>query len=343
MVTVRIASLQVTPERLKAMIGKVDPESLAAHVLCQTGATDADVLCGPAYGEDAAAIEFPGGTLVVSTDPISLATERVGTLGVHVAANDVAASGADPRWLTCAIFLPDDDPVTIETVTEQLDSAADSAGVAIVGGHTEYNSDLARPLLSLTCLGPAARFVPTGGAEPGDRVLLTKGAGIEGTAILASDFRDALSEAGVSGETLERAESFYEEISVIAESRAVREHATAMHDPTEGGLTDGLVELASASGTEVAVERETVPIREETRACCTAMDVDPLRIFGSGALLATVPEVQCDAAIGAIEAEGIEVVEIGEVRATDEPKLVLDDEPIVEAVRDALYSLWEDA
>jgi len=323
------------------MVGKLPPDELRGHVFGRTGAADERVLQGPAYGEDAAAIALGDGILTVSSDPISLAAERVGTLGVPVACNDVAASGADPAWLTVVVFLPEDDSAVLEVISEQLHEAALDVGVAIVGGHTEYNPELSRPLLSLTAMGLTERFVPTGGAEPGDRVILTGGAGIEGTAILASDFREEARARGVSEETLDDAVGFFDEISVAPAARVLRETATAMHDPTEGGLVDGLLELASASGAVVAVERDRIPVREETRALCDAVDVDPLRIFGSGALVGTVPPDDVDATLDALRGTGIVAAEIGEVKAGDPAALVLNGERFESPVRDELYGLWE--
>ena len=319
------------------MLGKLDPDDLVNVVLSRTGAHDDDVVMGPQYGEDAAAIRFGDRLLVASSDPLSLARERLGTLAVHVASNDVAACGATPRWLTNVVFLPDDDPETLDVLTRQFDDAADALGVAIVGGHSEYTPALERPMVSMTALGVADEYVPTGGVEPGDRVLLTKGAGVEGTAILATDFRADLD---VPEATLDRAEEFFTEISVVPEAAVLREHATAMHDPTEGGVLNGLVEMAAASGVRLDVTRDAVPVREETAALCDAMGVDPLRIFGSGALLAAVPEGACDDAIGALEAEGIRASEIGVAVETDEPGVRLDDETVQDDVRDDLYDLW---
>ena len=339
------------------MTGKLGPEALAA-VLKATGADDAAVETGPAYGEDAAAVDLTGAesTLVVAADPLSLAADSVGELAVHVACNDVAASGADPRWLTHTLFLPDDDPERLRTVAEQVDATAAELGVAVVGGHTEVLPSLARPLCSMTALGTTDRFVSSGGAEPGDRLLLTTGAGIEATAILATDFREECAEAGVPAATLDAAAGFLDEVSVVPDAAAVRDAATAMHDPTEGGLLTALVETASASEAALAVERERVPVRPETEACCGALGVDPLATFGSGALLAAVPPERVDEATDALSAAGIAVGEIGEVRAVDEidevrtadegggsdpGTVLLDGDRIEDPPRDELYPFWE--
>ncbi|WP_256393973.1 AIR synthase family protein [Natronoarchaeum rubrum] len=320
------------------MVGKVDPETLA-RVLAGTGASSAAVGVGPGFGEDAAAIELGDRTLVVSSDPISLAAERIGTLGVHVACNDVAASGGDPEWLTSVLLLPGDaDDATIDAVVADLDREAAALDATIVGGHTEYVDQLERPLLSLTAIGTTERFVSTGGAEPGDRVVLTKGAGIEATAILATDFADELD---LPADAVDAAASFFESISVVPESRILREHATAMHDPTEGGVLGGLVELARAAEVGIELERTAVPVREETELVCDAMGVDPLRTFGSGALLATLPADRVDDALAALDDAGIEGAAIGRVVESERPGVDLDGEQFEEPPRDELYPLWE--
>ncbi|WP_280535663.1 AIR synthase family protein [Halopenitus sp. POP-27] len=335
------------------MTGKLDPEGLA-DFLGAVGADDPSVIQGAAYGEDAAAIDLGDRTLVVSADPISLAAERAGQLGIHVACNDVAVSGADPRWVTSTVFLPDEDPDTRRTLATQLDETASDLGVAIVGGHTEYLPAIDRPLLSMTAMGTTDRFLPSGGARPGDRLVLTTGAGIEATAILASDFAEECRAAGVEEATLEAARGFFDDVSVVPEAAAIREFATAMHDPTEGGLLTALHEMANAAGVRAEIHRSDVPIRPETRACCAAVGVDPLRTFGSGALLAAVPPNRTAEAIEAVESVSIAAATIGEILPTDGGSgdhggtdaggsVVLDGTLIPEPPRDDMYALWEAA
>ena len=322
------------------MIGKVPPDTLQAEVLGRTGAPDDRVLMGPQYGEDTAAIDLGDDILVVNTDPLSLAAEEVGTLAVNVVCNDVAASGARPAWVTNCMFLHDDDPDVIELVIDQVHAAATEHDIAIVGGHAEYSPDLDRPLLVLSAFGITDRYVPSGGADPGDRIILTAGAGVEGTAILATDFRDRLA-AEVDPEILDRAAGFIDDISVVDAAMAIRETATGMHDPTEGGVLAGLVEMAVAADHTFEIDRDTVPIRPETEILCAAMDVDPLRMFGSGALLATVPAEAAAEACAAIEETGTIATVIGTV--TDGPgEVAIDGARYADAPRDDLYDLWLD-
>lgn len=269
------------------MIGKIPHDLLEELVLDRTGADDPRVVQGPAYGEDTAAIRLDETILVINADPISLAVERVGTLGVDIACNDVAATGATPAWLSVVAFLPNPSPEPLDTVTAELDEEASRLGVAIGGGHSEYARALDHPMLVLTCLGLTDRYVPTGGANPDDVVLMTKSTGIEATAILATDFHDRV--VSVPAPVVEQARGDYDEVSVVIEALARGEFATAMHDPTEGGLLNGLIELAFASDVLLEIDGDAILFRGETRRLCDAVDIDPLTTFGSVSLLATIP------------------------------------------------------
>ena len=325
------------------MVGKVSPEDLEQFVFTRLGGRDASVAQGPAYGEDTAAIEVGGETLVINSDPISLAVDRVGTLGVNIACNDIAASGATPRWLTNVAILPDSDESEqlLDRITRQVDEAATDLGVSIVGGHAEYSAELSRPLLSMTCMGTTDQYVPSSGANPGDVILLVGTAGIEGTAILATDFRDAYD---VDDTVLDRAAHFFEEISVVDAAAAITPYATSMHDPTEGGVLAGLVEMAVSSNVAFEIERNAIPIKAATETLCDIASVDPLQIFGSGALLATVPESEREKALTALCDQGISGAIVGQVHDTcddETPRVVIDDEIFTNAVEDDLYDLWE--
>ena len=298
-------------------VGKLTPDLLARYVFPRLGVPDPDVLVGPAYGEDSAIIDMGDFVLVAHSDPITEAVERIGWLAVHVACNDVAACGARPRWLLPVLLLPEGCPeADIDAITAQMDEAAREVKAMIVGGHTERTPGLGRPMISMTALGvaPKDRFVRTGGARPGDVVLMTKGAGVEGTAILAMDFSKELEEAGISPDLLERARSLIKEISIVPEALALAEvGVNSMHDPTEGGLLGGLAEVAYASGTRIEIWEEEVLLREETKAVCDALGVDPLKLISSGCLLATLPEGSLGRAGEALDGLGVRWAVVGRV------------------------------
>lgn len=321
------------------MLGKLEPSALAEHIFERVGAADPSVLQGPAHGEDTAAIDLGEQILVVNADPLSLAADQVGRLAIQVVCNDLVASGARPRWVTNTMFLPDDNPETVETITRQIDETANALDVAIVGGHAEYFPTLDRPLLSLSAMGTTTEYIPSGGASAGDAVILTGGVALEGTAILATDFAESLVSAGVADDTIERAADLIEEIGVVDAGMILREAATGMHDPTEGGVLAGLVEMASAAGYRFEIDDDAMPIRDETKKLCEAVSVDPLRIFGSGSLLATIPPAHLDGVMDELENSGIEASVIGTVVA-GEPGVTIDGIQFTEAPRDELYELW---
>jgi len=320
------------------MTGKLDATVLSDLVLSRTGARSPNLLTGPAFGEDAAAVRVGGETLVVSTDPISLAAERIGQLAVTVASNDVAAAGGRPEFLLSTVLLPDADTALLDTITEQLDAESTRLGLTIAGGHTEVVAGLDRPLCSLTCFGVADRFVSTGGATPGDRILLTKGAGIEATGVLATDFRDRLD---LPVGLLDRAAGAFDDLSVMPEAAVLAPVATAMHDPTEGGVLEGLIEMAITGDVSLDVNRDAINVRGETRAVCEAVGVDPLRVLGSGALLATVDADDADAVLAALADEGIDAADIGRAEP-GEAAVRIDGERYTEPIRDDMYALWDE-
>jgi len=322
------------------MIGKVNPGDLEKYVFSRVGAVDDSVQVGPAYGEDTAAIDLGDRVLVINSDPIIYAADRIGTLGVNIASNDLAASGAEPRWLAVTYLLPDREENFLDKITKQIDEVSRELGIAIIGGHSEYVPVIERPFLSLTCFGLADRYIPTGAVEPGDKLILTKGAGVEATGILATDFRDEL-EGKVPGELLDKGAERLAQLSVLPEGRILNDYATAMHDPTEGGVVDGLFEMATASDLTLEIVRKEIIIGSDTDRICSAMGVDPLKVFGSGALLASVSPERAMEALDEVRNHGIEASIIGTATTSGKPGLRIDNQTFSEPIRDQLYDLWD--
>lgn len=278
------------------------PSALLAELLATVRHADPRVLLGPGIGRDAAVIDLGGGRLLVAkTDPVTFAAEHIGWYTVNVNANDIACMGARPAWFMATALLPPGAPESLaRTIFDQLTSACATLGVELVGGHTEITIGLDRPVIVGAMLGEAARdeIVLGEGVRAGDRVLLTKGIAIEGTALLARESRAALAEAGVAAPTVDRAAAMLYEpgISVVPEARAVCAAARPrlMHDPTEGGIATALEELAAACGATLRVDPAAIRVFDETRIICDALGLDPMGLLASGALLAVVAAGDCD-------------------------------------------------
>jgi len=280
---------------------------------------DGRVVVMPGIGRDATVIFFGEQYLVAKTDPITLAIDQIGWYVVHINANDVAAMGGNPRWFLATLLLPEGrtGPEDVEAIFAQVSRACQEVGAVLCGGHTEITYGLDRPIIVGQMLGEVerAKLVVPERARPGDEVLMTKGIAVEGTAIIARELRE-LGEY-FSKEWVKRCQNFLQVpgISIVREARIATEVADvhAMHDPTEGGLATGLHELATAAGVGMLVEREKILILPETALLCRKLQLDPLGLIASGALLIVAPEGDSARILAALEAEGISASVIGKV------------------------------
>lgn len=150
--------------------GKISAEILREVVFQNLGAKRKEVVLGPSLGIDGAIIDVKNKSLIVSMDPITGATERIGWLAVNVNANDVATFGCPPAFLLSCILLPENsDKTSIETISTQMNKAATDLGIAIVGGHCEVTHDLANPIVVGCIIGITEKgdYVTAGGARRG--------------------------------------------------------------------------------------------------------------------------------------------------------------------------------
>jgi hydrogenase expression/formation protein HypE len=254
---------------------------------------DPDVLLGAAFGEDVALTRVGNDILVSHLDPIVGAIDNIGWLAVHVACNDIATTGIPPRWILPLVLVPRaEDETLLERIMRDIGQAAAEIGVSVIGGHTGYSANLARPLVAVTALGTAEGRKPlrTCGAGVGEKVLVTKGIAIEGTAILAQDFADVARKLGLSEKDLTEARRLMAQVSVVKEAVAIAaQGATAMHDVTRGGLLETLLELASLSKVAIEVDAGLLPIPPVVSRFANAFRFDPLWMISSGTLAASVP------------------------------------------------------
>ncbi len=337
----------VKPHRFPT--GKVPSDALRRLVFGRLGVPTGRLLQGPRVGEDAAVIDMGDRVIVVATDPITGAIGNVGWLAVHINANDVASTGARPSWFLCATLLPEGaDEGLLDEIMGQIHEACCEVGVSLVGGHTETTPGLDRPILVGFMMGEAEMdgYVTTGGARPGDAVVLTKGAGIEGTAVLAQDLAGVLRER-VGDEVVQAAASMIRRISVVPEAMKAMEvgGVHSLHDPTEGGLLNGIWEMTEAAGVGVRIVEEAIPMAEETRAVCGALGIDPLKLMGSGALLIAVETRKVKELVSELRVIGVEASVIGMILKQKSRVLIRTDgsEMRIEAVdQDEVYRILDE-
>ena len=294
------------------------PLDLLSRLLDEIDVRDPRVVLGARAGEDAALIDFGDRYLVAKTDPITFATDLIGWYMVQINANDIAVMGGTPRWLMTTLLLPDGTSESdVERIFRQIREACDALNVTLIGGHTEITYDLPRPIAIGAMLGevPKERAVLTSGARPGDSIVMTKAIAVEGTSILAREAAADLLDRGVTQDTIDRAKDllFSPGISVVSEATIACDTVDvhAMHDPTEGGLSGGLVEMATVANVGLLIDMDAIPVLPECREICDALGLDPLGLIASGSLLAAVPPSDVPNLIGALAREGISATEIG--------------------------------
>ena len=267
-------------------LGKLDNDDLDRLVLQKFRRVRPESLSSPTIGQDCAVVDLGSDLLVLSCDPITSASvAHLGRLTVHVSCNDAAAAGAEPVGLLVTLLMPPSGTMEqIARIADDLSAAAQLANVDILGGHTEVTDAVTRAVTNAAVIARQSRDQVLRGMRPGDDIVMTKYAAVEGTTILAEDFAGRLS--SVPAELLRAARALSGQLSIVPESRiAMRNGAAAMHDVTEGGVLGASWELGFANDCAVEIETAKIPVLAETRALCEALSLDPLRLIGSGSLL----------------------------------------------------------
>lgn len=295
------------------------PNDLLERFLAEFQTPDPSLVVPPQVGHDTAAVaQGDADTLVLTSDPITFVTERIGHYAVLVNANDMATAGAVPRWLlTTLLFPPRTTAGEIRRVMSDLAGVCRSHGIVLCGGHTEITDAVTRPVVNGTMFGTVMRgqLIDKRRIRPGDRLLLTKAIAVEGTAIIAGEFEAELRRRGLPRPVLQRALALAEEIGILAEAAVCRDHAgvSGLHDVTEGGLATAVRELADAGRCGLRLLVDRIPVFEETRQICSLLGIDPLGLIGSGSLLICCRPEAADGLCRQLTAAGIRVTEIGEV------------------------------
>jgi hydrogenase expression/formation protein HypE len=298
-------------------IGKLDNDLLKRIVLDQLGNRRDEVLRRPSVGEDCAVLDFGAYTCVLSTDPITAAIGKIGSLAVHVSCNDVASDGVEPLAIMLTVLLP---PETTERdialLIAQAAAAANEIGVEIVGGHTEITDAVKQPIISATSIGRGLRsdLDAKAQAAPGDVLLVTKTLATEGTGVLATDHADRL-QSVLTEEELKEATAMLNDVSVVKEGVAAgRVGTTAMHDVTEGGILGAVWEICESAGLGAEISEERLPVAGVTAKICDFFQINPLRLISSGSMLIAAHPERARQIEDAVSAAGVPITRIGTMK-----------------------------
>lgn len=330
---------------MKLPPGKIPIDLLKDVVFKNLGTPRKEVKLGPAAGVDGAIIDMGSKDAIISMDPITGAVERIGMEAININANDVATFGVEPAFFFSCIMLPvGTDNQTIDAISTQMHHAAKKLGIAIVGGHCEITPTITSPIVVGCIMGltDKGNYVTAAGAKSGDKLILTKTAGIEGTAILATDREEQLRK--VFNQTLiDSAKQYYNHISIVKDAlTAYRSGGVhAMHDPTEGGILNGIHEMADAASLGVKIQQDKITIEPETAKICRYYEIDPLQLISSGALLIAADPEAAPKIIEKLAAEHIYANVIGEFTLNPNKRIMIRADDSAEILeRPASDHLW---
>lgn len=268
---------------------------------------------------DQACFTLPPGRVVMATDshvisPLFFPGGDIGSLSVHGTVNDVAMSGAVPKYLSAGFILEEGFPLAeLQRIVQSMARAAEDAGVAIVTGDTKVveRGKGDGCFINTTGIGVVAEQLNLSGnrVQPGDKILLSGTLGDHGVAIMS------LREGLTFDTTIESdSQSLHDLVAaMVAEAPGIN----CMRDPTRGGLAATLNEIAQSSGVGVTIYEANIPVRPQVSAACEFLGLDPLYVANEGKLVAFCPADKAEQLLAVMRkhSKGQEAAIIGEVTA----------------------------
>lgn len=301
--------------------GKLDSELLEKIVFNNITFKRPEVLTRPGIGEDCAVVDFGSYECVMSTDPITAAISDIGRLSIHISCNDIASNGVRPLGIMLAVMLPEGTTEEqIEEMMRQAGEASEALGVEIIGGHTEITPAVTKPVIVSTAIGRGEKWASqnTENMKPGDYIMITKSAGLEGSGIIACDFERQL-ENVLTKEEIQEAKELLNHVSVVTEGVAAGKIGThGMHDVTEGGVLGAVWEMCQIADTGAEVWLDKVPVKPVTRKICDYFDIDYLRLISSGCMVIMVAPEKKDLMARTMAEAGVEASYIGVIKEADQ-------------------------
>jgi len=296
-------------------IGKVPENVLKRSVIKQIKTKRKEILVGAGVGEDCAVISLAEDEVfVMSTDPITGTVHDIGSLSVHVTANDIASSGAEVIGVMLSVLLPEETTeADLKAMMEQVEKVCADLNIQTVGGHTEITKAVNQPIITVTGIGKAKKdsYITTSGAKVGQDVVVTKWIALEGTSIIAKEKEKELL-TKFPPAFINEAKDLGRYLSVVPEAAtAAKSGVSAMHDVTEGGIFGALWEIAEASGVGLEIDLMKLPIKQETIEICEYFGLNPYALISSGSMLMTIDNGYD--LIRKLEKEGIKATVVGKI------------------------------
>ena len=301
-------------------IGKLTNETLQKILFDKITHFNKEVLIGSGIGKDTSVLDFEGDLFVLSTDPITGSKNKIGTLCINISLNDIATNMAKPIAVMVTMLIPP--YASLEDTEEIIDEILDTCkknNVDLIGGHTEVTDSVNRFVLSCVCIGKKDKKEETL-PKANDIIVMSKYAGLEGTAIAAFDFEEKLKNV-FNEKELKFAKELINETTVVKESIiAGKYNVSLMHDATEGGVYGAVWEMVTNAGFGAKIYKDKIPVLNETKIISEVFNINPYKLISSGVMLFLTSDAK--KLISSLEKEGIKASEIGVLNDSDEILLV---------------------
>ena len=310
-------------------IGKITENALKRSVL-KPLKTEYKKNVSAAVGTDCA---FTSNKRIFSaTSPMTASASDAGYYAVTKAVNSLVCQGIQPDHVTVSVLLDpeSEEPVLKKIVADCLEASRDT-GVIYAGGHTEVTTAVNRPVVTATCAG----FIPEDGSEakapvfegkgkPGQAIVVSKWAALEGTAMLAAEKYDELT-TRYPAPFVDEAVRFKALVNIQREAAvAIKAGVSCIHDGSNGGIFAALWEMSGRAGCGLKVDLKAIPIRQETVEICEFFEINPYQILSGGALLYATDDG--DSLVMALEEQGIPAAVVGYLQEGNDKIIVNNDE-----------------
>ncbi len=303
--------------------GKISEAILKRSVLKELRAANDNVVLGPGIGNDAAIVKSSG-EMVTATTTVTLGDGFWGRIGIYRVMNDIASVGGRMNSVMMNITMPEKfDEKVLKDIIRQSERICCQNNLQITGGHTEISSAVVRPVVSYTGIGSRIHNVPRK-VEPGQKIVLTKWIGMEG-AYLAYQFKREELRARFNNQLLDFVLNTGQWLACQEEAEIAGANGVCyMHNLSNGGLFNGLWELAAFGGVGIKVDYKKIPVRQEIIEISEYFDINPYQMMSGGSMLMTIaPESDI---VNILRENEIPAVVIGEVTDNNDKILVNEDE-----------------
>ena len=275
--------------------------------------------------DDQAVLDVGAARIALTTDafvvtPLFFPGGDIGRLAINGTVNDLAMAGARPMFLSAAFIMEEGLPLEdLARITQSMAAAAAEAGVAIVTGDTKVVNRGSADKLFITTAGiglvPERVAISASNAQPGDVIIVSGTIGDHGMAVWSK--REGLEfEGAILSDSAP--------LNALVDAMTSTGEVHTLRDPTRGGLGTSLCEIAASSSVGIEIDANSVPVREDVKAACETLGMDPLFVANEGKLVAMVAPGTADAVLQAMRkiSQGRDARIIGRVVAAH-PKMAI--------------------